>query len=501
MQQSYVNFELINPLYLMKRRSFINKSSLAALSSPSLANILLNLKLMSNAVANPVESDYKALVCIFLAGGNDSYNMLVPTSGGASGGEYANYANLRSELALPFPGTGGRDEILPLDFRRTGGRSYGIHGAMPNLRTRVGEGNATFLANVGTLAERVSGAAVRSGAAATAGQLPRALFSHNDQQATWQTGLTRAGSPTGWGGRLADRVMSTNPSNAVSMNISLAGNRTLLVGDNAISYTIGEEGAETLTGLASTNIFDIERVRAARAIANGSSEHLLMNSFAREKQLAFDSSEAFSTAFNNVSISADFGSSRFGRELRAVARTIGSSRDLGLRRQIFFVELGGFDHHPELLSNHRRLLGTLDEGLAGFWSALGEVEAQENVVTFTCSDFARTLRSNGGGTDHGWGGHSIVMGGPVRQRIRSEGIRSGSRLYGEYPDQGELAINAGLDGGSNGRMVPTTSTDEYFAELSLWLGLPRNELVDVLPNIESFYRPSSGGTPLGMLPV
>ncbi len=487
----------------MKRRSFLNKGSLAALSSTSLANILLNLKLMSNAVAQPVTNDYKALVCVFLAGGNDSYNMLVPTSGGASSGEYGNYANLRSGLALPFPGTGGTDELLELTMNNAGGRSFGLHGAMPNLRSRVNEGNATFLANVGTLAERVSGAAVRSGAAAAAGQLPRALFSHNDQQVTWQTGLARTGSNTGWGGRLADRVMSVNPSNAVSMNISLAGNRTLLVGDNAISYTIGEGGAETLTGSASSNIFDVERVRAARAIAEGSNEHLLMNSFAREKQLAFDSSEAFSTAFNNVSISgsADFGSSRFGRELRAVARTIGSSRALNLRRQIFFVELGGFDHHAELPGNHRRLLRVLDEGLRGFWSALGDLNAQENVVTFTCSDFGRTLRSNGGGTDHAWGGHSIVMGGPVRQQLVSDGITNGSRIYGQYPDQSELAINSGLDVGSNGRMVPTTSTDEYFAELALWLGLPRNELIDVLPNIEAFYQPSSGGSPLGMLPV
>ncbi len=485
----------------MKRRNFLTKGSLAAIGSSSLANTILNLKLMTNAVAAPVESEYRALVCVFLAGGSDSYNMLVPTTGSATSGEYANYANMRSGLALPFPGTGGTDELLPLSIRRSGGRSYGLHGAMPGLASRINEGNATMVANVGTLAAQVTAQQVRNGSAAAAGLLPRALFSHNDQQVTWQTGLTRTGSPTGWGGRLADRLLSRNISNEVSMNISLAGNRTLLVGDSTISYTIGENGAETLTGINSNNIFDRERVAAARSIVEGSSEHLLLQSFAEEKQLAFDSSEAFSEAFNRVRVNANFGGDRFGRELRAVARTIGSSRDLGLRRQIFFVELGGFDHHAELAGSLRGRLGILDDGLAGFWEALGEVQAQDNVVTFTCSDFGRTLRSNGGGTDHAWGGNAIVMGGPVRQRLRNDGVNSGSRIYGSYPDESELRVGTGLDTGDNGRMLPTTSTDEYFAELSLWLGLSRNELVDVLPNIGTFYSPTSTGTPLGMLPT
>ncbi len=485
----------------MKRRSFLGKSGLAALGSTSLANVLLNLKMMSNAVAAPVEDDYRALVCVFLAGGNDSFNMLVPTSGSATSGEYQNYSRIRSNLALPFPGTGGQDELLPLNLRRTGGRSYGLHGAMPRLRTRVNQGEATFIANLGSLVERVDAASVRSGAAGLGGRLPLALFSHNNQQMIWQTSVARSRSNTGWGGRLADRMLASNLSNEVSMNISLAGNRSFLVGDNAISYAIGPNGAEVLDGTGSSNIFDSERVAAARSIVEGSDQHLLMRAFAREKQLAFDSSEAFTNQFNNVSIAADFGSSSFGAELEAVARTIGSSRGLGLRRQIFFVELGGFDHHSELPNSQRRLLGILDEALAGFWNALGELQARDNVVTFTCSDFGRTLRSNGAGTDHAWGGNSIVMGGPVREQLVADGINSGSRLYGNYPDESELRIGDGLDVGSNGRMLPTTSIDEYFAELSLWLGLPKSQLSEVLPNIESFYSTSSTENPLGFLPI
>ncbi len=448
---------------------------------------------MTNAAADSVEDDYRALVCVFLTGGCDSYNLLVPTSSA----EYTNYSRVRTGLALPLPGSGGTDELLPVDLSATGGRTFGLHGAVPQLRARMNEGNATILANVGTLAEPVNVSAIRAGSAL----LPRALFSHNSQQATWQTGLTRDGSATGWGGRLADRLLSRNISNDVSMGVSLAGNQTLLVGNNTIPFSIGQDGVTSLTGTGSTNLFDLERVTAARSIAAGSSEHLLMKAFAEETRASVEVSEQFSAAFNQVNIRSSFSGAGISRDLRAVARSIGSSRDLGLRRQIFFVELGGFDHHAALAGPLRGGLSRLDSALASFWEALGELDAQENVVTFTCSDFGRTLRSNGGGTDHAWGGNAIVMGGPVRQRLLSDGISSGSRIYGSYPDESELSLGRGLDVGSNGRMIPTTSTDEYFAELALWLGLSRGELEDVLPNIGSFYSPGATDTPLGMLPA
>ncbi len=477
----------------MKRRSFITNNSLAALGSSSIANTLLNLKLMTNAAADTVEDDYRAIVCVFLNGGCDSYNLLVPTSAD----EYANYSRVRSGLALPLPGAGGRDELLPLNLSGTGGRNFGLHGAMPQLRTRMNDGNATMLANVGTLAEPPNVAAIRAGSAL----LPRSLFSHNSQQATWQTGLTRDGSATGWGGRLADRLLSRNISNDVSMGVSLAGNQTLLVGNDTIPFAIGPDGSTSLTGTGSADLFDARRVAAARSIAAGSSEHLLMRAFAEETESSVALSEQFSTAFNQVDLQSSFGGAGISQDLRAVARSIGSSRDLGLRRQIFFVNYGDFDQHAVLAGPLRGWLSGLDSALASFWEALGELDAQENVVTFTCSEFGRTLRSNGGGTDHGWGGNAIVMGGPVRQRLLSDGINSGSRIYGSYPDESEMSLGRGLDVGSNGRLIPTTSTDEYFAELALWLGLSRGELEDVLPNIGSFYSPGATDTPLGMLPA
>lgn len=466
----------------MNRRHFLGSANCAALSSVGIFNTLVNLRMLGNAVAAPAGGeDYKALVCLFLHGGNDAFNMVVPT--GAS--EYANYARLRSNLALPAPGSGDPKALLPLQVRNTPGRTFGIHSAMPEIRDLFDAGRAAFVVNVGTLVEPTTVSQYKNKSVS----LPRALFSHNDQRREWQTSVPQTPLKTGWGGRLADRVMGWNPSQAVSMNISLAGSNLFQTGDGSFAYAIDENGAQTLVGTGSGNLSELNRVEGAKSLVEHTYRDVLRRAFAEEAKRSYETAEQFATAFDEAVVSTPFPAHAVAQDLRAVAKTIAAREVLGHRRQLFFVEFGGYDNHAELLSSHESLLGALDADLKAFWDALGALGVQDEVTLFTCSDFGRTLRSNGQGTDHAWAGHSIVLGGAVR----------GQRFYGTYPDESELQIGRGLDVGSNGRVLPSTSCDEYFAELALWFGLPPGELEEVLPNLGNFYRYSPSSPPLGFL--
>ncbi|MEM6885873.1 MAG: DUF1501 domain-containing protein [Verrucomicrobiota bacterium] len=480
----------------MKRRDFLGSISCAALGSIGVTSTLLNLKMVNNAVAAPPAGagDYRALVCVFLHGGNDSYNMLVPTATS----EYNNYSLIRSNLALPAPGSTDPEPLLPLVVNNTPGRTFGVHGAMPHLQTRFNEGNAAFVANVGTLVEPTSIADINSGQA----NLPRALFSHNDQRKTWQTSVAQTNFKTGWAGRLADRVMVNNASSGVSMNISLEGNQIMLSGESSFPYSISEIGAARLTGSGSSGSEDIARVQASKNLVEETQRNILMRAFAEEKKSSYDSADLFAAAFESVNLSTSFGNTNLARHLKAVATTLAARDTLGQKRQIFFVSKGGFDNHAELLNAQSSLLTDVDSSLNEFWNALVELGLEDEVTVFTCSDFGRTIRSNGLGTDHAWGGHSIVMGGTVndgRTSPPSGGEINGSAIYGSYPDPSQMTIGAGLDFGTNGRYVPTTSVDEYFAELALWFGLPPGELENVFPNLGNFYTYSSTTPPLGFI--
>lgn len=459
----------------MKRRHFLTSTPCAALGSLGIMNTLLSLRMVSNAVAAPNgPDDYKALVCVFLYGGNDSFNMLVPTTGT----EYANYADVRSNLAIPAPGQ--PDGLLPINVANTPGRTFGLNPALPNLRDRFNDGDLAFLANVGTLVEPSTAQQVRDGMV----DLPLGLFGHNTQQRTWQTSAAdNLTAKTGWGGRLGDRVRGFNPSNAISMNISLAGTQIWQVGDETFSFAIGQGGADVLTGLGASNPLDASRVGAARSMVVQEQRNLLLDAFAREKRTAYDASEFFSDAFGNATVDTGIAG-----PLGAVARTIDARSMLGHQRQLFFVGLGGWDSHADLLGDHPALLGGLDAGLQSFWDEIVAKGIEDKVTVFTASDFGRTIRSNGQGTDHAWGGHSIVMGGAV----------DGGKIFGSYPDELELAIGSGLDVGTNGRYVPTTSVEEYFAELALWFGLPDAEVGEVFPNLSRFYSHTPGQRPIGL---
>ena len=472
------------------RRQFLGSACCTAVGTTGLLSALSSLRLIA-AAANPangpqtpstsaaIGSDYKALVCLFLNGGNDANNLIIPT-----GSAYAAYAAARSNLALPQTG------LLPITPRTTDGRSWGLHAAVPELKNLFDSGKAAFLANVGTLVEPTSKARYTAGTA----KLPPQLFSHNDQQVQWQHSVPDKPTSSGWGGRIADLVYSLNANNDVSMSISLAGKNTFQVGNVISQYAIGTTGTTTLVGsTSSTTSADGIRFRAQKELFGQSQTTLLQTAFANASYDAIASAELLNTVLNgapvlttvfpNTASGANYSAA--SAQLRMVARLIGASPTLGLKRQVFFVQLGGWDTHAAQLNNstptsgtHANLLAQISEAVNAFYSATVELGVANQVTLFTASDFGRTFRSNGDGSDHGWGNHQFVVGGAVR----------GTDIYGTMPT---LTVG-GPDDTGQGRWIPTTSVDEYAATLATWFGVSASDLPTVLPNIGRFAKPNLG---------
>jgi uncharacterized protein (DUF1501 family) len=466
----------------LTRRKFLGAASCAALGTTGLFSTLLNLKMTSKAVAANLSAnsadDFRALVCIFQAGGNDSFNMLIPTDTAS----YAQYTSVRGNLALPIAGAGA---ALALNAQNTAGRSYALHPAMPEVRDLFNTGKLAFISNVGTLIEPTTVAQYKSDSVL----LPRALFSHSDQIMQWQTSLPQGGSPTGWAGRLADVLNAKINTGSIGMNISLNGNNMMQTGLATTSYAISPAGSISLIGKNSNAGKNALRFDQLTSMADLQYQHLFQQAYMNELRQSIDNDEAFSAAFSSASVNTVFANSGLATDLQAVARTIAARAQLGMKRQVYFVLYGGWDHHQELLETQSEMLAVLSAALKNFWDALVELGVQDNVTTFTSSDFGRTLRSNGRGTDHAWGGNHIIMGGSVL----------GQRIHGQYPD--DLALGGKWDVGTNGRLLPTTSVDEYMAELALWLGVAKTDLATVFPNIGNFYDVGSSERPVGFMRV
>lgn len=456
----------------LSRRQFLGQASCAAVGSTALFSTLLNLRMASTAAAQtlPMGGDYKALVCLFLAGGADSYNFLAPYGQD----EYNEYAAVRADLALP------RNSMLPLTLANPIGKQLGMHPGLPELHSMFQAGNLAWVSNVGTLIEPTTLAQYQ----AQSTRLPLGLYSHADQIKQWQTSVPQSGDAIGWAGRTADLLHSLNDNDKISMNISVSGSNVWQNGNNTFQYAIGTEGSEGLVthdwhwngyparGAAIDSMMDIEY------------ENLFKKTFAQSTKNAVDAHAEFSSAIEGVTFTTQFPDNYLAAQLRMVARTIAARSALGMRRQTFFVQFGGWDHHDEVLSNMGAMAPVISSSVAAFFSALEEINEQNNVTLFSASDFGRTLTSNGEGSDHAWGGNHFVAGGAV----------NGQNVYGSYPDlyQGN-AVDTG-----RGRLIPTTSVDEYFAELALWFGVSPQDLPVVLPNITNFMNPGPTG-PLGMM--
>ncbi|WP_367870234.1 DUF1501 domain-containing protein [Luteolibacter sp. Populi] len=489
----------------MNRRRFLGQASCSAVSAIPVLNTLLNLRL-AGSVANaapPVPGEYRALVCLFLSGGNDSFNMLSPYSGPSPthANSRAEYESARGNLALPLAGL---HQIHPLN---TPGRTFGVHPSMPKLAARFEAGDAAFVANVGTLIERVSNRTEVNNASK---HLPLGLYSHSDQIEQWQTSVPQSRSGIGWGGRMMDLIKDINPSQLVSMNISVDGSNVFQSGVTGAEYAVKPStsatagGAQALLGYAENYSSTSPRLNAA---SNGVDsmlarqyDHLLQKTFQQKRR---DAQEAYAiyheatagTLPGNVKfrLVADevpgTDPNRLGQQLHQVAKAIMGRSAMGALRQTFFVNLGGWDHHSNTIAAQQGMLKDVDDAIGAFWDQLVLLGIQDQVTLFTGSDFGRTLTSNDRGSDHAWGGNHFIMGGSV----------DGKKIFGQYPS---LALNPSssielnpLDTG-RGRMIPTTSCDEYFGELALWLGVPPSSLHLVLPNVGNFFTPGATG-PLG----
>lgn len=465
------------------RRRFLGQASCSAVGAASLFSTLLNMR-SANALAQPQQvvqpslgglpgDDYKALVCLFFAGGNDSFNMLVPR--GAT--EYAEYATVRGDLALPAA------DLLPITPNTADGRQYGVHPGMPEVQQLFAGGDLAFVANVGSLVEPTTKAAIVNGSA----HLPLGLYSHSDQIMHWQTSTPDRRSAQGWAGRTADLLQSANSDPTLSMNISLSGTNVFQAGTQVVPYSIRPEGTGSIgiNGFGGDELFEQLQTTAINSLVDQQYQNLFMNTLAKTSRRAIDAHALFSTSIGAVPpLTTQFATNPVSQSFRMVARTIAARQALGVRRQTFFILFGGWDHHDEVLNAQSLMLPVVSKALGEFHSALNELNVLQDVVTFTASDFGRTLTSNGRGSDHAWGGNHMVMGGPVQ----------GGDIYGTYP---RLFADNDLDTG-RGRLIPTTSCDEYFAELALWLGVSPADLTTVIPNLERFYTPGSGA-PVGFL--
>lgn len=461
------------------------------MSGISVLNMLLNLKMAGKVAAAAAPADYRTLVCIFLGGGNDSFNWLVPRDNA----RYSAYAAARDNLALPLTSGSPGTALLPLNQSGGDGQLYGIHPQCSGLQELfngmggdTGKRRAAFIANIGTLIEPVTKAQYL----AENVPLPKALYSHSDQSDQWQTSVPQGMTQlSGWAGRAADVLNGTANAGGVSMNISLAGNNLFQVGNSTTQFVVTDRGALTFTGSEAEAGSPLSLKNTAhRSIIGQTYSNLMQQSYAQLTKSSIELQEFFLTEFRkpyDSEIADLFPSSNYlAQQFRAAAKMIAMRQAIGLHRQTLFLTLGGWDHHTALLSSQAEMFPMLDEALTAFQRALDQLGLQDSVITFSASDFGRTLRSNGNGTDHAWGGNSLVMGGPV----------NGGRVYGTFPD---LTLDSNDDTGYGGRMIPTTSVDQLFAEMLRWFGVPAASMGYVLPNIAHFYDVNSGALPIGFL--
>ena len=468
----------------LSRRGFLKQGSCAAISSVSILNTLLNLRL-SQGIANasvPAAGEYRALVCLFLAGGNDSFNMLVPRETSA----YAQYTTARADLALT------PEDLIAIN--PIGQPGYYVHGGMPEVASLFENGQASFVANVGTLIEPVAN---RTQVAQNLRRLPLGLYSHSDQIEQWQTSIPHARSGIGWGGRMADILRDTNSSQVVPMQISLDGSNVWQTGNDVAEYSITPNGAVALSGYnaAWQQYQDLQNAMSTAVDSQLAQQYsnLLSQTFNQRKKQALDAYQIFATASAPpLPPGITFPNTYLGQRLAMIARTIQGRNALGAVRQTFFVQRGGWDHHDEVLSTQGAMLPEVSAAIGAFHAAMLAMGLQDQVCLFTGSDFGRTLTSNGRGSDHAWGGNQLVVGGGVQ----------GKRIFGQYPSlltnpESGPEVNP-LDTG-RGRFIPTTSCDTFFAELALWLGVSKSQLPLILPNIGEFYSISGDAPPIGML--
>jgi uncharacterized protein (DUF1501 family) len=445
----------------MKRRNFLQHAG-------ALAGTAALGQLGAFAAHAASASDYKALVCVYLYGGNDANNTIVPLDSAG----YANYAQTRSYLALP------QSQLLPL-AAAGGTPQYGLHPALPGLQSLWASGNLAVVANVGTLVQPLTKTQYLS----TTTAKPENLFSHIDQQHQWQASISTASSNSGWGGRLSDQLATLNANSSVPPMISTGGNNLFVTGAASQALVIPISGSFGLKGFSNDSV-DAARRSALAELLNVDQDINLTQAAQAVMSSALTSSAILNPILTTTSaaLSARFTglTSNFSQQLLAIAKVIEARSTLGASRQVFLVQLGSFDTHTNQLNTQQTLFSQLDAGLTAFHGAMADIGAGTSVTSFTLSDFSRNFLPNtGGGTDHAWGSHPLVIGDAV----------NGGTIYGTMPT---LELSGPDDASDLGRWIPTIAVDQFAATLATWFGADATALAAVLPNLSAF-SPSSLG--------
>ena len=438
------------------RRAFLQRGAALSIAG-SATPWALNLAAMGEAAA-ATASDYKAMVCVFLYGGNDYANTLVPFDAAS----HAAYQGMRPSLAYSQAALAATalqpSQALP------GGRQYALAPELAPLLPIFQAGRLGIQLNIGSLVQPTSKAQYQ----AKSVSLPPKLFSHNDQQSIWQSSSPE-GATSGWGGRIGDLFESGNGLSTFTC-VNVSGNAVFLAGRSAVQYQVSSAGPVLLDGLKSPLFGSAACSEALRDIISAPRSHWFEAEYSRVMQRSLGAGEVLTAALAAApALSTVFpAGNSLAAQLRLVARMISNAQAIGAKRQVFFVSLGGFDNHDSLASDHPVLLSTVAEAMSAFYAATVELGVSQQVTSFTASDFGRTMTGNDG-SDHGWGGMHFMLGGAVQ----------GGRFYGTPP----VVANNGPDDVGQGRLLPSTSVDQYAATLGRWFGLSDSALLAVLPNL------------------
>ena len=483
------------------RREFLRRSSALSILGTG-TPFALNLAALSSAAAAPA-SDYRALVCLFFAGGSDTHNVVLATDT-TSWTAYQTARNTGADpIALLAAGTppnagaaintparlGGVLPITPLTAQS--GRSFALHPALPWLTSQFAAGRAAVVSNVGPLIVPTTKAQYR----ARSVPLPPKLFSHNDQQSLWQS-YSPEGARVGWGGRLGDLLVAAgnNAANPLFTAISTSGSAVWLSGQNVLQYQVGSSGPTAIGGMTGTLFGSGTASATFRSLITGTSSQLFESEHAKVVSRSIDAQSRLATTMLPAGASGvpnppqytnpatgTLATNGLAGQLQTVARMIGAQAALGVQRQVFFVQLGGFDTHDFQNREQPRLMAQIDAALQYFYGVLASLGGRDytgSVTTFTASDFGRTFTTNGDGTDHGWGSHQFVVGGGVK----------GGDLYGRFPITG---LNHDDEVGS-GSLLPVLSVDQYGATLGKWFGVSDADLLTVFPSLGNFTQRDVG---------
>ena len=441
------------------RRAFLQRASALSLAG-SAAPWAINLAAMGEAAAAGAPVDYKALVCVFLYGGNDYGNTLVPYDATS----YAKYQGMRPTLAYTQAALA---PTLLVPSVPLGGRQYALAPELAPLLTHFNAGKLGVMLNVGTLVQPTTKTQYTNASV----PLPPKLFSHNDQQSVWQSSAPE-GAASGWGGRMGDLFVAGN-GNATFTCVNVSGNAVFLSGSSAVQYQVATTGPVAFSGIAAPLFGSAACSTALQSLVTAPRTHLFENEYSRVAKRSIDAGAVLTSALATApALTTSFpAGNALADQLKFVARMISTAATTNTRRQVFFVSIGGFDTHDGLAAIHPGLLTTVAGAMNAFYQATIELGVANQVTAFTASDFGRTLTADDG-SDHGWGSMHFMLGGAV----------NGGRFYGTPP----VVDNGGPDDVGQGRLLPSTGVDPYAATLGKWFGISDTDLLTVLPNLANY---------------